>query len=162
MEAGITKLIDRRKQFQDAILKLANMKVLVGVPAEKGTRQADTPINNAALAAIHDRGAPEAGIPARPFMRPGIESKQAEITAGFIKAGELAFQGRPQAVDRQFHKVGLIAQAAIRSKMNDGIPPPLADATIEARQRRGRTGTKPLIDTGALRNAINYVIRTGR
>jgi hypothetical protein len=36
---------------------------------------------------------------------------------------------------------------------------PLAAATLAARRRKGRTGTKPLIDTGQLRRAITYVLR---
>jgi hypothetical protein len=31
--------------------------------------------------------------------------------------------------------------------------------TLERRRAKGRTGTKPLIDTGQLRNAITYVLR---
>ena len=70
----------------------------------------------------------------------------------------------------------------MRAKIMDGPFVPLAPATILARLRRGRpgrinssiygrgaiasdehdaaTGMRPLVDTGALRNSINYVIRT--
>lgn len=155
---GLQTIVDNVAKVAAGIEKLATTRVMVGVPAEKGARQDDEPINNAALAYIMDNGAPEAGIPARPFMRPGIMAKQAEITAALRKTGEAALDG-PERAEKGFHRVGLIGQAAVRAKINDGPFQPLADSTIEDRRARGRTGTKPLIDTGQLRNAINYVIR---
>lgn len=156
---SIKTIVDRTKGFTDSIHLLATKQVMVGVPAEKGTRSESGSINNAALAYIHDNGAPEAGIPPRPFMRPGIEAKKDEIAKRLRETAEAALDGRPEIVDRKLNAVGLIGQAAIRAKINEGPPPPLAAPTIAARQSRGRTGTKPLIDTGQLRNAINYVLR---
>ena len=54
---------------------LAQKRVLVGVPEDADSRGEEgykTPIGNAALAYIHDNGSPRQGIPARPFMQPGI------------------------------------------------------------------------------------------
>ncbi len=156
----LTKTVDRRKRFEEALVKLASIRVMVGVPAEKGSRNDGGTINNAAIAYIQEHGAPEAGIPARPFLKPGIESKEAEILSAFKKVGKAAFvDGDPAKVDRGFNAVGLIAQSAVRAKITDGPFEPLKPSTIAARNRRGRTGTKPLIDTGQLRNSLTYVIR---
>jgi hypothetical protein len=178
---------DNSKAISAAIRKLADRRVMVGVPAATAMRQAQPgqpapKINNAELAYIHDHGAPEVNIPARPFLAPGIASVSDKIAAGLQKAGRAALAGDAAAVDRQLNRVGLMAQAAVRAKITDGPFVPLAPATILARLRRGRpgqldpsiygrgaiasdehdaaTGMRPLIDTGALRNAINYVIRT--
>jgi hypothetical protein len=35
----------------------------------------------------------------------------------------------------------------------------LAERTLAARKARGRTGEKPLIDTGQLRNAVTFVVQ---
>lgn len=159
MKTGLQAIVDNVARFADGIEKLANTRVMVGVPAEKGSRNDAQPINNAALAYIHENGAPEAGIPARPFLKPGIDDKKSEIAAALEKTGKAAMDGKPEAVDRGFHVAGLIGQNAVRAKINTGPFQPLAESTLAARRARGRTGTKPLIDTGQLRNSLTYVIR---
>lgn len=159
MKSGVTVVLDEVAKTIDGIQKLASTRVMVGVPATKANREDGEPVNNAELAYIHDHGAPEAGIPAREFMMPGLEAKQDDIAAGLEKAGVAALDGKPDVVDRQFNIVGLKGQAAVRAKITEGPFDPLKEATLAARRRRGRTGTKPLIDTGGLRNSISYVIR---
>jgi hypothetical protein len=157
---------------------------MVGVPAEKTNR--DGPITNASLAYIHDHGAPEVGIPARPFMEPGIESVQAKIEDTLYMTAKAAGDGRPDAVRSGFQRAGMIAQAGIRAKIQSNIGPPLKPETI-ANRARGRgtkgqrksekkyagliaSGASPaqaqsqagiiaLVDTGQMRNAISYVVR---
>jgi len=163
-KTGLTVVLDNVSKIAAGIELLATTRVMVGVPADKADRR-NGPINNAALAYIHDKGAPEANIPARPFMEPGVESKAAEIREGIGKAGELALDGKPDAVERQYHRVGAIGRDAIKAKITDGPFEPLKPSTIAARKRkrqsRNNTNIKPLIDTGAMRNAINYVVRKG-
>lgn len=164
-----------------AIEALGSQRVLVGVPEDKGARKPEggkpVPITNAALAYIHDNGAPEVNIPQREFLRPGIKSVQGKIVAMFKQAGQLALSGDATAIDRALNAVGLVAQSAVRAKITDGPFAPLALSTIQARARRGRKGAKkalkdiaaglqpnaddvrPLIDTAQLRAAISYVIR---
>lgn len=164
MKSGLIGFLDNYAKVAKGIEIIARTRVLVGVPSAKTGRKADPgakggPISNSALAYIHEHGAPEANIPARPFMAPGIANAKEKITAGLKKAADMAAAGRPEAAERAFHAVGLAAQAAIRAKITSGPFVPLKPATLAARRRRGRTGTKPLIDTGALRNSITYVIK---
>lgn len=116
-------------------------------------------MNNATLAYIHDNGSPAANIPARPFMRPGIESVKGRIATSLEKGALAVMHNESNGVEKALHIAGLTAQSAIRSKINQGIEPALAESTLAARRARGRQGTKPLIDTGQLRNSINYVVR---
>ncbi len=161
-----------------AVQTLARVQVLVGFPAEEEVAREDSSINNASLGYIHDQGAPEANIPARPFMEPGIASVQDRIDAEFERMA-LMVLSRASAADLEphYHKVGLIAKLAIQNKINDGVPPPLANSTLAARARRGSKGarleleqrrqgvapgtslSKPLVDSGQMRNAVNYVLR---
>lgn len=183
------KLTDNSKAISAAIKALSEKRVMVGVPAtgEKllgaggsNIRQSGA-ITNAQLAYIHNNGAPEVNIPARPFLRPGVESVKDKIIKGLEAAGKAAFAGNAVEVDKALIRVGLIAQAAVRNKITDGPFLPLAPATIAARLRRGHpgqqahsiygkgaiasdihaaaTGMRPLVDTGQLRAAINFVIR---
>jgi hypothetical protein len=167
-----------------ALLVLADVEVLVGFPEETTDRTDEGPakgMTNAALGYIHDTGAPEQNIPARPFMAPGIADAQDKIDAKLLQVLKAASQDKGvDVIERGFTQVGLIAKLAIQNKINEGIPPPLADSTLRARARRGRKGAKaelasrsmgnapgvvnakPLVDTGQLRNAVNYVIRSRR
>lgn len=164
-----------------SLQQLTALELLVGFPQDTTQRNEDSVgtqgMTNAALGYIHDHGAPEANIPARPFMAPGVEAvkeQAAEVLEGII---DDVRAGVPDAVNRGYHQLGLTVQASIRGVINDGIDPPLAEATLRARAARGRVGAqqelenraaglpagtalaKPLIDTGQLRNAVNYVIR---
>lgn len=157
-------------------------EVLVGFPESSATRDGSGP-TNAMLGYVHDNGAPEQNIPARPFMIPGIESVATEVTnilaalaKGHLNKGKLT-------ADQGLTRVGLKVQAAIRKKINEGVPPPLADSTLRRRAARKGKGlgsrkgaklelelraagwdpsvdfAKPLVDTGQMRNAVSFVIR---
>jgi len=177
----------KKGRAEDDLVKsleaLSSMEVLVGFPEETTERDSDegpAEITNAALGYIHDNGAPEVNIPARSFMKPGIDNagpKLATIAKQMGKAALQAGPSAPVAVEQGYHSMGLVAQASIRAVINSGIDPPLADSTLRARAARGRKGAKqelenrdkgmpastalakPLVDTAQLRNAVNYVIR---
>jgi len=160
MAANATKMIKNKVKKLFALTKsLTNESVYVGVPSSEAVRDDDDEVNNAALAAIHDRGAPANNIPARPFMEPGIENAQPKILEQMKKGAEAALDGNDDKRMQCLHRAGLIAQNSVRSYINSGIAPVLSELTLAARRRRGRTGTKALIDTGQLRNSIIYVIR---
>lgn len=158
--ARVEVTIDKVLEVTRSIRALISQRTMVGVPSDKDSRKEGGPINNAALAYIHNFGAPEVNIPPRPFMEPGIDRVKNQISTELKATGQAAFDGKFDRVDRGFHRIGLLAQASIRAMITAGEGfPPLKPKTIARRKRRGRTGTKPLIDTGQLRNSINYVIR---
>jgi phage gpG-like protein len=158
MKNAVQKLVDNFPTFR-ASLKHLKSDVLVGVPAEEGARKNGEGMNNATLAYIHDNGSPAANIPDRPFMQPGIAVAKERIAKFLEQGAREAMHGNPGGVEKGLQKAGLTAQASIRAAINAGIPPPLAPSTLAARKARGRTGEKPLIDTGQLRNSISYVVR---
>lgn len=152
---------DNVAQVLASIQDLASKQVLVGIPASKAEREEGDkePINNAQLGYIHEYGAPASNIPPRPFLNPGIARTQESINGHLKKAARAAMDGNQEKVDVELNATGLIAQAGARNEINSGEFAPLAESTLAARRRRGRTGEKPLIDTGQLRNSITYVIR---
>lgn len=162
--------------------KLATTEVLVGFPQDTSERTDDSvaaKVTNATIAYAMDHGMPERNVPARPFMYPGMESAIPQVTDKLRQMATAVSQQRYTAVDQGWHQVGLIAATAIKMKINEGIPPPLADSTLRDRLARhpsrqgerrelanraeggspGMTDAKPLVDTGQLRNAVNYTIR---
>jgi hypothetical protein len=184
IKPGINIMRDNVPEMVAAVRELTRQRVMVGVPdvnAGKG-RQAGEP-NNATLAYIHDNGAPEANIPARPFMAPGIKRAKAPIEGAMKVAGAAALSGDATKVQRALHAAGIAAESSIKAVITEGIPPPLAPRTVEVRIARradpkwrakrraavranvgagkapGEGLFTPLIDTGALRASITHVIR---
>ena len=153
--------------------------LLVGVPNEDAGREETNEINNATLAYIHDNGSPAQNIPERPFMIPGIEAARPRVINVLKNGAKAALKGEKDAAYTALQASGLIAQAAIRKVINDGVPPPLSEETLKGRIRNGTSikgaklelknraegqapslsSAKPLIATAQLRNSINYVLR---
>lgn len=161
---GVTIKTDITDQVLKALRSLTRNQCLIGVPAANADRDPEPgepkqSASNALIGYIMETGSPAQNIPARPFLVPGVESVEPEIARRY-QAGALAvLDGRATDLDPTHSAVGLIAVAAVQAKIADGPFVPLAPRTLAARQAKGRTGEKPLIDTGQLRRAQNFVIR---
>jgi hypothetical protein len=158
------------KAIYDGIRALTKNETLVGVPAENAGRQPEDgearPLNNAEIGYIQEFGSTIEGaegeayaIPPRPHLRPGIEDARDKIAKVLGKGVLGALKGDQDAPDKALHAAGLIGQNAVRNKITEGPFVPLAPMTLAKRRARGRSGTKPLIDTGAYRNSQTYVVR---
>jgi hypothetical protein len=175
----ITK--DNTRSFFEALEKLTGAKVMVGIPSDTEQHfgstgreaRTDTTIGNATLGYIHENGSPARNIPARPFLAPGVANSKDKWTNYLKQAATLASEGKTAAVDRALHAAGQTAVNAVKATIAAGIPPPLAQSTIDARRQRSRgssyrraavvaSDTTPLIDTGQLINSISYAIRRKR
>ena len=141
---------------------LTSQAAFVGIPQDKDARDDDAPINNATIGYIMDHGAPEQNIPAREWLRPAIAGAQPKIIKQLEWGAQQALAGNMEGPDQALNRAGLVGQNAVRAYINAGISPLLSDSTLVARQRRGRAGTKPLVDTGQFRNSVTYVIRGKR
>lgn len=162
----ITTTKDKVGQIVGQIRSLTKNDVLVGIPDEKAPRseeeaeaQKGEPINNATIGYVSEFGSPTANIPARPHLMPGIESVKDKIEAHLKKGALGALEGSPDAAEIALEKVGVVASSAVKAKITEGGFAPLAPATLKQRRARGRTGEKPLSDTGQYRNSITYVVR---
>lgn len=158
------KLIDRGwegiKHRIDA-LRGGSAVVRVGVQGMPGAaNHQGTSLTVAQLATIHEFGKvihhPKLGrttvIPERSFLRATIDQyrdaiarRQVLLTQGYI-LGKFAIQPAMELLGQ--YVVGLIKQ-----RIANGIAPPNSPWTIA---RKG--SSKPLIDTGQLRNSITYVV----
>jgi hypothetical protein len=165
-KTGVTTVTDKMKEVTKALRELQSQRVLVGIPSTKAQRN-DGPISNAELGYIHENGAPEANIPARAFLVPGVKSVKIETAQGLKDAGKAALNGESGKMMQQLNRVGSVAASAVQKKITDGPFEPLKPSTVRSRMRKhkGRVdlNPKPLIDTGQLRRAITYVVRkTGK
>lgn len=151
---------DFTEEFNRIVKGFKRDAVLVGIPEEKADRKEDAPINNATLLAINNFGSPSQNIPARPVMEIGIRQAQPAIAAEFGKAAKDALTNGLSALTTYYERVGIIASNSIKLAINsqEGIEPP-SEATLAARKARGFSGTKSLIVTAQMRNAITYVVK---
>lgn len=154
---------DFTKKFNDIIKSFKHDAVLVGIPEGQTTRENTEPINNATLLAINEFGSPANNIPARPVMSIGIRSAQEEIAKEFKKAAQNSLSQGFKAIDIYYERAGIIASNSIKKTINSqtDIAPP-SEATLRIRKSKGFRGTKALIVSGQMRNAITYVVRTNR
>lgn len=183
---GVLLKTDNLAQLIADMKLLAGTEVLVGFPEDTTDRDDGSPLTNAARGYIHDNGAPEQNIPARPFMLPGMKDAEIEVTRRLARTAQSVLKNsqkdtpKKDIVEKGLHRVGAAARDAIKAKISEGIPPPLADSTLQARARKypSRKGekaellvrswgvapstefAKPLIDTGEMQNSVNYVIRS--
>lgn len=142
---------------------LGKLRVRVGVLADgpkktaatDGGRAKGTRATLLEVAAVHEFGAPAAGIPQRSFIRATVDLRQAEIAktqealAAQVAAGAVA----PRAA---LERLGAAVGGMIQARIAEGIGPALKPATIA---RKG--SDKPLVDTGQLRSSVTWQVGDG-
>lgn len=156
---GLETLHDGLPDMLRRMAAVAQRDVLVGIPA--GEQRDDGP-TNAEIGYQNEFGSPANNIPARPHLIPGVAAVQDKAVARLTQAASAAATGRMSDAERHLHAAGLIAQNSVRRTLTTAAYRPLSERTLAERQARGRTGTKPLIDTGQYRNSITYVVRDGK
>lgn len=157
MTVKITK--DRVPELVKEIRDLTSKEVLVGIPDTTAGRDDGDAISNAEIGYLMETGSPTQNIPPRPHLVPGVESVSDKIAKRMRSGAEAALSGKKADVDATLTAVGIVAENAVKAKITDGPFAPLSPKTIAKRKAKGRTGTKPLIDTGQYRRAVTHVVR---
>lgn len=156
MQSGMQMITDALPDLLRRLAAVAQRDVLVGVPA--GEARDDGP-SNAEIGYQNEFGSPANNIPARPHLLPGVAAVQDKVASKLTQAADAAATGRPSDAERHLHATGLLAQNSVRRTLTTTAYRPLSERTLAERRARGRTGTKPLIDTGQYRRSITYVVR---
>jgi hypothetical protein len=143
--------------------KLKSMCVKVGVTEDVGSQTADGGSTLAQIASrnelgvlgppVSQNGGGKWFIPPRPFVRGWADGKREQIAKTQERLGKLVSGGKLDA-DTAIKRLGEYGQSGIKSYIRNGSFIPNADSTIA----RKRGSTKPLIDTGTLRNSIRYQV----
>ncbi|SKA20248.1 hypothetical protein [Pantoea eucalypti] len=158
MKSGLTVRSDNAQSILDALKTLTNKDVLVGIPESKDERD-DGDIGNAAIGYINENGSPAQNIPPRPHLNPGVRSVEQDFMPHLKSAARKALEGDAEGAVTSLDRAGTVAANGVKRYITITGFTPLADATIANRLRRGRTGNKPLIDTGEYRRSITHVVR---
>jgi hypothetical protein len=103
---------------------------------------------------LHEHGSALYQSPPRPIIEPAIEDAKDGIAKRLEKTVRVALDGGD--TEKELTNVGQYAENKVKRRFTDNDWAPNAPSTIA---RKG--SDKPLIDTGALRSAITFVIRGG-
>ena len=173
------------KRILEALKKLSEDELLVGVSADTAGDGRGEDINNAELAYIHTNGVRAAGmkaetnkaveegtpyplalqayikehgspayrVPPRPFLEPGIEKHLDLVEKGMKAALQDVLDGGDGRAQRERLGATMAAQVQKYFQEDNGWPPNAASTVAK------KGSAQPLVDTGALRQSITYVIR---
>lgn len=155
-----------------SLKELKKTSIYVGIPrgSDGDVRDDGSGMLNSDLGWIHEKGSPAAGIPPRPFLEPGVESVKGKLADRMGQAITAALKGNDAAMDAYLETAAIEAESAVKGYMHEGKFAPLSPNTIRSRNRsrgtkdkrpgeaEGTASVQPLINTGALRDAIMAMV----
>lgn len=151
------------KAFRERIRKINRdgAHVKVGIFANGKARRGDSSLTNAEVGAVHEFGAPDAGVPARPWLKPAIQKHSKEYQKMLEAVAKEALNGGsiPQGLGR----IGAKAAADVKGYIVAGEPPQnLAPATLARKRKKSAPGStgevKALIDSSQMLNGITFKV----
>lgn len=157
-------------ELKNSVEGLKNNEVHIGLPGDKIHRETkkddkgkrkvvskkETPseIGVAEIGAIHEFGAPDRGIPERPWLRPGIRSGK-DLYIRLNRVNIIKIIRKQMSVATALRQLGAMAAGMVQKYIrNNDTFKPLKPATIA---RKG--SSKPLIDTGQMIQSVTYELR---
>lgn len=130
----------------------ATVKVGVLVDAPKQAREGgSSDLSLVEVAAIHEFGAPEAGIPQRSFIRATVDARASEIAELQHDVAVRVVKG-DTSVQAGLDEIGSAVAGMVREAIDAGVGPPLAAATAKA-----KGSSSQLVDTGQLKSSITWI-----
>ena len=136
------------KKLQKILKELADKEVRVGFQQGKATEEDGTDVCD--IAAWNELGTVD--MPSRPFLRMSVDDNSDKINA-FISAQKRSIINGESA-ERILKKIGIFQKDLIQEKITEGSFAPNAPSTIKA-----KGSSKPLIDTGRMRQSVNFEIK---
>lgn len=164
------------KKLEAELRRLDGVYLKVGYLGDGGAT--DSGLTMPQLGAVHEFGAPEANIPARPHLSPAFDANREKYVEQLARLLEQWYAGK-LSIQQALGLLGSVMASDVRALIVEGpgISPPNAPATIARkmglgykafqRNRRGKRVQGPvqlrtLVDTGRMVNALTYAVVTGR
>lgn len=136
------------KKLQKILKELADKEVRIGFQQGKATEEDGTDICD--IAAWNELGT--VNMPSRPFLRMSVDDNSDKINSFMSAQKRSIINGEP--ADRILKKIGIFQKDLIQEKITEGSFAPNAPSTIKA-----KGSSKPLIDTGRMRQSVNFEIK---
>jgi phage gpG-like protein len=148
------RVVDRGANALLRRLAKSREVVRVGIldDSPKKAREGDGGRYNLEVAAVHEFGAPAAGIPQRSFIRATVDLNAGEI-ARLQHATMTAYVQGKVTLRQGLDRIGMKVAAMMQKRIAAGIDPPLSPATVAKKK-----SSTPLVDTGQLRSAVTWLV----
>ena len=154
--AGTFKLEGNASKLEELVRRIEAGKATVSIGVHSEDSQRVDPasgLTNAMLAAIHEFGT--STVPARSFIRAPLRQNKEKYKALGATLMRRYVKGEVKDLQRAIWPLGLEMLADVQTALQQGIPPRLQDATVEAKKRHGYPRPHvALYATGALYAAI--------
>lgn len=146
------KITDREtesgKKFRKMLEELKKLEVRVGFQSGEGTEENDVDICD--IATWNELGTEHS--PSRPFIRQSVDNNAAKINNLLQSEKKKLTNGT--SAEQILKEIGIFQKGLIQREIVSGEFEANAESTIK---KKG--SSKPLIDTGKMRQSVNYVIR---
>lgn len=135
-------------KFQKMLKELAEKEVRIGFQHGKATEDDGADICD--VAAWNELGT--ARIPSRPFLRKSVDENESKINSFLQSKKSDLIKG--VSAEQVLKEIGIFQKDLIQEKITEGDFVENKKSTI-----RKKGSSKPLIDTGRMRQSVNYVIQ---
>lgn len=142
------KLTPEGRQFLKTIKELGKLEVRVGFQHGKAAEEDGTDICD--IAAWNELGTED--IPSRPFIRKSVDDNADKINAYLRAKTRSIAQGK--SAEEVLKEIGAFQAELMQRKIIEGDFAPNAESTV-----RIKGSSKPLIDTGRMRQSVHYEIK---
>lgn len=151
MSGGHDRLTPEGRRFLAELEKLKRMEIKVGYQAGEATD--DQGVDLCDIAMWNELGTSGAHpIPSRPFLRQSVENNEDQIRSFCTQQAVQIARGG--TAEEALKKIGAYMKGLVQKTIRDGSFTPDSPYTI-----RKKGSDKPLIDTGRLRQSVNYHIK---
>lgn len=135
-------------RFQRMLKEIADKEVRIGFQHGKATEEDGTDVCD--VAAWNELGT--VNMPSRPFLRKSVDENEGKINS-FLQS-KMKDLVRGVSAEQVLKEIGIFQKDLIQEKITEGSFAPNAESTV-----RQKGGSKPLIDSGRMRQSVNYVIQ---
>ena len=135
-------------KFQKMLKELADKEVRIGFQHGKATEENGTDVCD--VAAWNELGT--VNMPSRPFLRKSVDENEGKINS-FLQSKKKDLV-RGVSAEQILKEIGIFQKDLIQEKITEGNFAPNAESTV-----RQKGSSKPLIDSGRMRQSVNYVIQ---
>ena len=153
IKSKISGTNELKREIEKIVKSLDAPMVSVGIH-DDAVDPPDGEINMATLGAVHEFGNDK--IPARPWLLRGFNSGRREYLA-MLEDGINETVQKGTDIRKTFNAIGVMAVGKVQLFITALKTPANSDITIA---RKG--SANPLIDTGAMKNSVNYKLHDGR
>lgn len=136
------------RKFQKMLKDLTEKEVRVGFQRGEVTEEDGTDICD--VAAWNELGT--INMPSRPFLRKSVDENETKID-NFLQSKQSDFV-RGVSAEQILKEIGIFQKDLIQEKITEGSFVPNVESTI-----RKKGSSRPLIDSGRMRQSVNYVVR---